>query len=276
MQTRSKIKRKAAKQVEISVLEPYHAVKAVKIEIEAIKIKGQIEETFLRFPHIGEQIFERLDNQSLFNCQTVSKPWRDFIIENKTLPIELLRKCTLIPKARLKKSLRKHDLKIVQNLANFATYKCKNMPAKNVSLRVGQTKLLYQSLFQRQPENIQYVLIELILQNVMHTKVTKITDKGFNEFHQNIIESRKFHRFWNPWLVFWGSEDKDEALNSWPIILLVSVWNGHLPTCKFITENVKDIHKASASWVEILIATANKNGYKGISILLKKSFQIKK
>ena len=59
MQTRSKIKRKATKQAEISLLEPYRAVKAVKIEIEAIKIKGQIEETFLRFPHIGEQIFER-------------------------------------------------------------------------------------------------------------------------------------------------------------------------------------------------------------------------
>ena len=132
-------------------------------------------------------------------------------------------------------------MNIVQNLANFATYKCKNMPAKNVSLRVGQTKLLYQSLFERQPENIQYVLIELILQNVMHTKVTKITDKGFNEFHQNIIESRKYHQFWNPWEVFWGSEDKDQVLSSWPIILLVSVWNGHLPTCKFITENLKDV-----------------------------------
>ena len=270
------MKRKAVEQIEIKSREAVHLDKAIKMKTEANKIKGQIEDVFLRFPHIGEQIFERLNNQSLFNCQTVSKPWRDFIIENKTLPIELLRKCTLIPKARLKKSLRKHDIKIVQNLANLATHKCKNMPAKNVSLRVGQTKLLYQSLFERQPENIQYALIELILQNVMHTKATKITDKGFNEFHQNLIESRKFHQFWNPWLVFWGSEDKDEALNSWPIILLVSVWNGHLPTCKFIIENVKDIHKASTSWVEILIATANKNGYKGISILLKKSFQIKK
>ena len=276
MQTRSKSKRKAAKQAEIRAFDPYHAVKAVKREIEAIKIKGQIEETFLRFPHIGEQIFEQLDDQSLFKCQRVSKPWRDFITENKTLSIELLRKCTLISKARLKKSLRKHDIKSVQNLANFATYKCRNMLPKNVSLRVGQTKLLYQSLFQRQPESIQYELLELILQNVMHTKVTKITDKGFNEFHQNIIKSRKFHRYWNPWEVFWGSEDKDQVLSSWPIILLVAVWNGHLPTCKFITENVKDIHKASTSWVEILIATANKNRYPGISMLLKKSFQIKK
>ena len=77
-------------------------------------------------------------------------------------------------------------------------------------------------------------------------------------------------------MVFWGSEDKDEVLSSWPIILLIAVWNGHLPTCKFITENVKDNHKASTSWGAILIATAKKNGYPGISILLKNSFQIKK
>ena len=148
MQTRSKIKRKATKQAEISLLEPYRAVKAVKIEIEAIKIKGQIEETFLRFPHIGEQIFEWLDNQSLFNCQTVSKPWRDFIIENKTLPIELLRKCTLIPKARLKKSMHKNDLKIVQTLANCAINECKGMATdKNITPRVWQAKLMHHILF---------------------------------------------------------------------------------------------------------------------------------
>ena len=117
MKNKSKSKRKTAKQAEIRAFDPYHAVKAVKREVEAIKIKGQIEETFLRFPHVGEQIFEQLDDQSLFKCQRVSKPWRYFITENKILSIELLRKCTLISKARLKKSLRKHDIKSVQNLA---------------------------------------------------------------------------------------------------------------------------------------------------------------
>ena len=78
----------------------------------------QIEEAFMRFPHIGEQILEKLDDKSLFKCQKVSRPWQEFIAENtkiqKVLAIEVLQKNTLIPKTSLKKSMHKHDLKTVQ------------------------------------------------------------------------------------------------------------------------------------------------------------------
>ena len=41
--------------------------------------KDQIEDTFLRFSHIGEQIFDQLDNKTLVKCREVSKPWQNLI-----------------------------------------------------------------------------------------------------------------------------------------------------------------------------------------------------
>ena len=37
----------------------------IRLKIESIKRKGKIEEIFWRFPHLGLDIFEKLDNQHL-------------------------------------------------------------------------------------------------------------------------------------------------------------------------------------------------------------------
>ena len=65
----------------LEAFEAQKNVNAIELEIEAIKVKGQIEETFLRFPHIAEQILEILDIQSLSKCQEVGKSWQNFIYE---------------------------------------------------------------------------------------------------------------------------------------------------------------------------------------------------
>ena len=36
-------------------------------------------ELFERFPHIGKQIFEKLDNKNLTKCREVCKSWQKFI-----------------------------------------------------------------------------------------------------------------------------------------------------------------------------------------------------
>ena len=38
-----------------------------------------MEEVLLRFPQIGEKIFEFLDEKSLESCRKVCKPWKNFI-----------------------------------------------------------------------------------------------------------------------------------------------------------------------------------------------------
>ena len=38
-----------------------------------------MEEAFLRFQHLPEQMLEQLDDQSLSNCRVVAISWREFI-----------------------------------------------------------------------------------------------------------------------------------------------------------------------------------------------------
>ena len=41
-----------------------------------------MDEIFLRFPHLDEQIFEKIDNKSLTNSRVVQRSWHNFIDEN--------------------------------------------------------------------------------------------------------------------------------------------------------------------------------------------------
>ena len=264
-------------------MESNHAVKVVKMEIENIRIKDQIEETFLRFPHIGEQILENLDDQCLFECQKISRPWQDFITENRILPIALLHKCTHLPKRRLKKSVRKYDIKTVQNLVICAIETVQKLvipswldvPLYNkFAYDNSNWKLVYVHLFNQKPlKTIQYLFVEVILQNVMHPNITKLEDKRFNDFLREVAICKEHNFFWCP--IFGGPEDEKDLVFSWNRILFVAVYYGHFSVCKFVTEKVKDIHKASTKG-EILITTANENGYHDIFRLLENSFRIKK
>ena len=191
------MKRKAVEQAENS------SVKITNLKIEATKrVKGQIEETFLRFPLLGEQILENLDNRSLLKCKKVSGQWSDFVNETKVLPIKLLQEYTFIPVAKLKKSLRDHDKRIIQKLANCAINEHKNMPTPG---NTGQARLINQMMSKKYLTNIQYFLIELMLGNITDENLTKQPNKSFND------------------------------------LLIVGVSNGHYPICKFITENLKDM-----------------------------------
>jgi hypothetical protein len=48
-------------------------VEAIELEIEIAKRKCFIEETFWRFLHIAEQIFQELDNDTLSKCLEINK-----------------------------------------------------------------------------------------------------------------------------------------------------------------------------------------------------------
>ena len=45
--------------------------------------KDQIEDIFLRFSHVGEQIFDQLDNENLVNCKGISRVWCSIIDNSK-------------------------------------------------------------------------------------------------------------------------------------------------------------------------------------------------
>ena len=46
----------------------------------------------LRFPHLGDTIFQKLDNPALFNCKKVDNLWKEFILGEKFYKERVLRR----------------------------------------------------------------------------------------------------------------------------------------------------------------------------------------
>ena len=56
------------------------------------KISGRMEDLYQRFPHLSEQIFDSLDNRSLFACKEVSRSWHQFLDGQKFLQIRIIQR----------------------------------------------------------------------------------------------------------------------------------------------------------------------------------------
>ena len=66
-----------------------------------------MEEVYLRFPHLGQQIFEQLDSENIVKCLKVNKPWKTFI-ENQ--PIRLVKFWYLNQFSHFQKYHKKNEL----------------------------------------------------------------------------------------------------------------------------------------------------------------------
>ena len=51
-----------------------------------------MEEVILRFPLLGRQIFEKLNNQSLVKCRIIGKTWKSFIDNEKFLTFAIIKR----------------------------------------------------------------------------------------------------------------------------------------------------------------------------------------
>ena len=51
-----------------------------------------MEEVLLRFTHLGEDIFDSLDDKSLAKCRKISKNWKSFIDNQKFYWIWIIKK----------------------------------------------------------------------------------------------------------------------------------------------------------------------------------------
>ena len=86
---------------------------AAQFQVEIFKRKHNIEELFWRFPHIGEQILEEIDNRSVANCQQVNKWWCNFVHNGKSLLIRKIQRHVCISKEKFRKSLNKLSLEVL-------------------------------------------------------------------------------------------------------------------------------------------------------------------
>ena len=181
MQIVAKQKRMAAEQAELEALEVEKDVEAIEFEIEVIKRKGFIEEIFWRFPHIGEQILQKVDNNTLFKCLEINKWWKKVVIKKKICQINQLEKHTYIKSSILKKLLGNKDFETIKKLANYSmkVYKKVIIDGRNNNgigfedndYRKHQEEIL-RYLFEKKHRNkIQHLLTDLMIKN---------TKKNFN------------------------------------------------------------------------------------------------
>ena len=95
-----------------------------------------MEEVFLRFPHLAENIFKKLGNRDLSNCCEVGQSWKTFIDYNNLMWIRIKKKYPLQNKDK----------------ARFATIKnCENYCTTDLQLAAltGQTEI-FKILFEEQ------------------------------------------------------------------------------------------------------------------------------
>ena len=176
MQIAAKQKKKAAEQAVLDAWEAENDVEEIELEIEVAKRKGCIEETFWRFPHIGEQIFEELDNTTLSKCLEINKWWQKFIIERKICQINQLENHTYIKASILKKELGNKDFETVKKLADYSmkVYRKLIIDGKNAYgvnyeysvYRKQQGEILRYLCEKRHRDKTQYLLTELMVKNI--------------------------------------------------------------------------------------------------------------
>ena len=92
-----------------------------EFELEVLKRKTNIEEIFWRFPHLGKNILEELDNESLVKCREVNKWWQDFVDGQRTSYVRNITKCIGLSKVPLPKKLHKESLEMLKELSHFAS-----------------------------------------------------------------------------------------------------------------------------------------------------------
>lgn len=207
MQIVAKQKKKAAEQAELEAFEAENDVEAIELQIEVVKRKGCIEETFWRFPHIGEQIFEELDDTSLSKSLEINKWWQKFVIERKIRQIKQLERHTYIKASVLKKALGNKDFEIVQKLANYSMKVYRKVIIDGNSAgyvdfpcRKQQEKILLYLFEKKHRDNIQFLLTELMLKNTKKVTIEEIKPlirKGEFEVIQMFYECLESHQHAN-------------------------------------------------------------------------------
>ena len=68
-----------------------------------------MEEVLLRFSHLGKQIFNNLDIESMKDCSNVCQSWKDFVHHEKISSFQTIKFYSKLPDSSIRKRLRKSD-----------------------------------------------------------------------------------------------------------------------------------------------------------------------
>ena len=104
-------------------------------------IQATMEEVFLRFPHLAESFFDKLDNQNLSKCLEVGRSWKSFIDSAYLMWIRIKRKYPL----------QNEDKARFTTIKNCGNYKTQHYCTTDLHLAAltGQTEI-FKILFEEQ------------------------------------------------------------------------------------------------------------------------------
>ena len=248
-------------------------VESAKFKVETIKRKNHIEEIFWRFPHLGTQIFEKLDNTSLVNCREIGTWWKKFVDSDKTFWIQQIQEHISISNPSVKKILQKENCETLQELANSSkrSFDSALIRFDNNKEKPTTIELLPLLLFESRHKGYAPLkLVKLIINNLenknpwIERSVSNALSLAAQYGNMEVYE-----------LISKELDEKNPSDRYRSTPLHYAARSGKYEICKFITKNSQNLES-----LDILGKTpfqlAEKRGYNEISKLLKTSIEEQK
>jgi len=198
-----------------------------------------MEEVLRRFQHIGKQIFEELDNESLAKCGQADRSWNVFIDNQKFSWIRKIRFCSLDSNEPLKIILKQTKLNIVKDLAKEALSSCRFKNGFDLKSRKTGHILHFAAIIGHeeffQEKNISKFNKKNPEPFFEQTPLHFAAENGYLSICQLIIQNLKAENPNTNPILDYVEGDRGNENPLW-----LAYYENHLDICKLIMENLKD------------------------------------
>ena len=253
-------------------------VESAKFKVEAIKRKNHIEEIFWRFPHLGTQILEKLDDTNLVKCREISSWWKKFVDSDKTILIQQIQERISLSNPSVKKTLQKENHETLQELADSSkkSFDSAVIRFDNSKEKPTTLELLPSLLCESRKRNLQdkdiapLMLVKLIINNLedknpwLEKSVKNVLSLAAQYGNMEVYE-----------LISKELDDKNPRDKYEDTPLHNAARYGRYEICQFITKNSENLESQDILGYTPL-QLAEKRGYKEISQLLKTAIEEQK
>jgi hypothetical protein len=222
---------------------------------------------FTRFPEIGKQIFELLDNESLQKCRESSRHWNEFLDLYKMPWVNVIQKvakysnkdCSLSPK-KWEKMFRKTEVEDVKHFA--ITLQKEKLKSNQADLFKKKSLLHLAAMFKTVPL--------IVFKNLYKAEENRspLDLHGDTPLH---VAARNGNFDVFKWLFTRPDQDGNAFNFRMNTPLHLAAASGHLKICKFMVEEMKRGPKNPLNWPlfrnfddETPLTLAKKNEHKAI------------
>ena len=193
-----------------------------------------MDNVLLRFPHLGEQIFKKLEDSSLANCHQLSRTGRLFIEDQKFLWIRIIKKLCDDQPTYIDRILVKINSDSIRNAANNVREFCRI----NLSISRGQGLLHIAAM------SGEIDIVEKILTSLYGLIPNQTDNRGRTPLHFAAINGH-FEVFKLIWKYHAEKKHKNKKKNPQDHMELTplhfAAQMGHVEICKFIFTRLKCI-----------------------------------